>query len=79
MGKCTCYPEIDSSFLCMKHKAYLCKECLKCQDPELYCMFRTSCPIWFLEKRGGKKLLEGDAQPADDRLAFRPPVASAAI
>jgi hypothetical protein len=40
----------------MKHNIYLCDDCLQCRDPELYCKFRPSCPIWFLTKekrRGG--------------------------
>jgi ferredoxin len=36
----------------MKYNVYLCGECLKCRDPELYCKFRSSCPIWFLQKKG---------------------------
>jgi hypothetical protein len=28
----------------------LCDACLKCKDPELYCKFRPSCMIHFLEK-----------------------------
>jgi len=61
MGQCACHSEIETRFLCMKHDRYLCEECLICQDPELYCKFRSSCPIWFLEKRGGKKLLDADS------------------
>ncbi len=38
----------------MKHNIYLCEECLQCRDPELYCKFRPSCPIWFLSKRREK-------------------------
>ena len=67
MGQCACHPEIETRFLCMKHDRYLCEECLKCQDPELYCKFRLSCPIWFLEKRGGQKLLDADSAAADER------------
>jgi hypothetical protein len=36
----------------MKYNVYLCGECLTCRDPELYCKFRSSCPIWFLQKKG---------------------------
>lgn len=52
MGKCSCHPEIETNYLCMKHNVYLCGECLKCRDPEIYCKFRPSCPIWFLQKKG---------------------------
>ncbi len=65
MGQCACHAEIETQFLCMKHNRYLCEECLKCQDPELYCKFRSACPIWFLEKRGGKELLDGEAAAAE--------------
>lgn len=29
----------------------MCEECLKCNDPELYCKFRSACPIWYMERR----------------------------
>jgi uncharacterized 2Fe-2S/4Fe-4S cluster protein (DUF4445 family) len=51
MGKCVNHPERETSFLCSKYNIYMCEECLKCRDPEIYCKFRTSCPIWFMEKR----------------------------
>lgn len=51
MGQCTCHPEIDSRFLCMKHNLYLCEECLTCRDPSIYCKHRSSCAIWFMTKR----------------------------
>jgi hypothetical protein len=51
MGACTCHPEIDSRYLCMKHQVYLCEDCLQCRDPKLYCKHRTACPIWFLQKQ----------------------------
>ena len=67
MGQCACHPEIETRFLCMKHNNYLCEECLKCQDPELYCKFRSACPIWFLGKKGGKELLDADNAAAEER------------
>ena len=54
MGQCLCHPEKDSPYLCMKDNVYLCDECLHCRNPEIYCKYRTSCPIWFMEKRGFK-------------------------
>ena len=51
MGKCINHPERETSYMCMKHQVYLCEECLKCRDPKIYCKFRSSCPIWFMEKR----------------------------
>ena len=52
MGQCSCNPEIETSLLCLKYDRYVCEECLSCQDPELYCKFRSSCP-W--KKEGEKK------------------------
>ncbi len=52
MGQCLCHPEKESQYLCMKDNVYLCDECLHCRNPEIYCKYRTSCPIWFMEKRG---------------------------
>ena len=46
MGKCINHPDRETS--------YLCEECLKCRDPELYCKFRPSCTIWFLSKQKQK-------------------------
>ena len=40
----------------MKHNIYLCEECLECRDPDIHCKFRSSCPIWFMDKRGGKTI-----------------------
>ena len=50
MSECQHHPGRETSFYCSKHQLYLCEECLKCQDPELYCKFRSACPIWFLSK-----------------------------
>jgi len=54
MGECACHPEVDTPYRCQKHGIYLCQECLECRDPEIYCKFRTACPIWFLNKKGVK-------------------------
>lgn len=51
MGACACHPEIDTAQRCMKHEVYLCEECLACRDPKVYCKFRPSCPIWFMERK----------------------------
>jgi len=51
MGTCINHPERETSYLCMKQNIYLCDECLQCRDPELYCKFRESCPIWFMTKK----------------------------
>ncbi|MGB5985288.1 MAG: hypothetical protein WBG37_08275 [Desulfobacterales bacterium] len=51
MGFCINHPDRETCYLCMKHDIYLCEECLSCRDPQIYCKFRPSCPIWFLTKR----------------------------
>ena len=52
MGKCANHPEIETGFKCLKHGTCLCRDCLECRDPELYCTFRPACPIAFMEKSG---------------------------
>jgi len=66
LGKCINHPDRETSYLCMKHNIYLCEECLKCRDPEIYCKFRSSCPIWFLSKRI-KGLDEDDGKKAEEK------------
>jgi ferredoxin len=51
MGKCINHPDRETPYSCMKHQIYLCEECLECRDPNVYCKFRPSCPIWFMDKR----------------------------
>ena len=67
MGKCSCHPEIETSYLCMKYNQYLCKECLRCQDPEIYCKFRSSCPIWFMQKKGIEDWAGADEEAPDEK------------
>ena len=50
MGTCANHPDRETSFMCSKHGIYLCAECLECRDPDIYCKFRTACPIWFEHK-----------------------------
>lgn len=58
----------------MKHNIYLCEECLKCRDPEIHCKFRSSCPIWFMEKRGGKGIDEVPSaeKKIEYKILFKP-------
>ncbi|MBT4508933.1 2Fe-2S iron-sulfur cluster-binding protein, partial [Desulfobacula sp.] len=51
MGNCINHPEIQTSYLCMKHNIYLCDKCLECRDPDIYCKFRSSCPIHFISTK----------------------------
>jgi len=64
MGYCINHPDRETSYMCMKHNVYLCDDCLKCPDPELYCKFRSSCPIWFLQKKGIEGWAAGDEKPS---------------
>ncbi len=52
MENSSCEPNEESRYMCMKHQVYLCKDRLTCRDPKIYCKFRSSCPIWFMEKAG---------------------------
>lgn len=58
----------------MKHNIYMCEECLRCRDPEIYCKFRSSCPIWFMDKR--QKGLDADKTAEEEihqyRVIFQP-------
>ena len=60
MGKCKFHPDRETPYQCMKHNYFLCEECLACNDPDLYCKFRSSCAIHFLSRKGFKT-----AQPAE--------------
>jgi len=67
MGKCVNHPERETSYICMKHNIYLCEECLECRDPEIYCKFRSSCPIYFISKKGFKETeTEHEKEPAGE-------------
>jgi hypothetical protein len=68
MGKCIKHPDRETSYQCLKHTIYLCEECLQCRDPDTYCKFRSSCPIWFLSKRKQKE------EPEDKRWEGGPPL-----
>jgi ferredoxin len=55
MGKCIHHPDHETGYICLKHNIYLCEDCLKCRDPDIYCKFRPSCPIYFISKKGFKE------------------------
>ncbi|WP_080801664.1 hypothetical protein [Desulfamplus magnetovallimortis] len=55
MGKCRNHPDRETPYQCMKHNYFLCNECLQCSDPDIYCKFRSSCPIHFSSKKGFDK------------------------
>jgi hypothetical protein len=54
MSRCHHHPDRETHFYCSKYQIYLCEACLKCRDPQLYCKFRSACPIWFLSKTSEK-------------------------
>ena len=74
MGQCTNHPDRETNTLCMKHNIYLCDECRECPDPDIHCKFRSSCPIWFMEKRGGKAIddVKPDGEGKHYDIQFEP-------
>jgi len=74
MGKCINHPDRETSFLCSKHNIYMCEECLECRDPDIYCKFRSSCPVWFMTKK--KKGLDEEEKIEKEfkqyKVVFRP-------
>lgn len=52
MGKCKKHPNRETPYMCAKYNIYLCKECLQCRDPKLYCKHRSACPIYFITEKG---------------------------
>ncbi len=59
MANCKNHPQTESVYFCSKYKYNLCQACLRCSDPQIYCKFRTSCVIHFLEKEKKIDSLEG--------------------
>lgn len=47
---CTNHPDKAGNYYCAKYNRYLCDECLRCQDPNIFCRHRTACIIWELTK-----------------------------
>lgn len=52
----------------------MCDECLECRDPDIYCKFRSSCPVWFMTKK--KKGLDKEETIVEEakqcRVVFHP-------
>lgn len=44
-------PESPVRYMCMKYNRYREGEAVACQDPDLYCKFRSSCLIHYKDKR----------------------------
>ncbi|MFP4587626.1 MAG: ASKHA domain-containing protein [Desulfohalobiaceae bacterium] len=74
MGKCVNHPQIDTPYKCQKHAIYMCQDCLHCKDPNLYCKFRSSCPIWFIhqERENEKRRNKLEAQADRHQVSFSP-------
>jgi len=74
MGYCINHPDRQTQYLCMKDNIYFCEECLTCRNPEIYCKFRQSCPIWFMVKKGFKSWGSDDEKPVstDHIVTFQP-------
>ena len=51
VNHCVNHPDRETSYECLKHKIFMCQDCIDCRDPEIYCKFRESCTIWFLTKK----------------------------
>ena len=68
MGSCIHHPDRETGYYCMKHQEYRCEECLRCKDPALYCKFRTSCPIWFMQK-AGDSLDEAETETPEEEIS----------
>jgi hypothetical protein len=59
VSTCIHHRDRETRFHCSKHGIYLCEACLDCRDPELFCKFRSSCPIWFMTRKQ-KHLADGE-------------------
>jgi len=48
MGKCSNHPNRETSYVCSKYTTYMCEDCFKCSDPEIYCKFARLVPsgLW---------------------------------
>jgi len=60
MGRCASHPDRETPYQCMKHGVFMCEQCFRCRDPELYCKHRTACPIHFLQKSRKRRDAEAD-------------------
>ena len=60
--RCQNHPDREGQYFCSKYMRYLCEECAVCQDPELYCKFRSGCLIWEKHRAERRGLIEARAQ-----------------
>jgi hypothetical protein len=47
----------------------MCEDCMLCRDPDLYCKFRSACPIHFLTKR--KKNLDDEPESGQETSSVK--------
>jgi hypothetical protein len=54
---CARHADTPAIHNCAKYGRYLCEDCLCCQDPKLFCRWRTSCVIWEVSRhqRAGRE------------------------
>jgi hypothetical protein len=69
MPTCSRHPDRETPYQCMKHGLYMCSECMHCRDPEIYCKFRSSCAIHFMEKESRRIGSSKDDKENTDRVA----------
>jgi len=76
MPTCINHPERETNFVCMKHNIPMCEECLECKDPNLYCKYRSACPIWFFHKENEREKRQQEAgseqEPGYCTVSFQP-------
>ncbi|MEE4242616.1 MAG: RNA polymerase II-associated protein [Desulfopila sp.] len=53
----------ESTLECRKLHKKVTIESAHCSDPKLYCKFRSSCIIWFMEKENYKQSQADDDSP----------------
>lgn len=55
MGKCKKHPNRETPYKCEKYETYLCRDCLACKDPKIYCKHRAACSVYFITEKGFEK------------------------
>ncbi|MFW6179295.1 MAG: 2Fe-2S iron-sulfur cluster-binding protein, partial [Desulfohalobiaceae bacterium] len=74
MGKCVNHPQVETPYKCHKHEVFLCQDCLRCMDPNIYCKFRSSCPIWFIhqERQNEERRSRQQTEAVQHQVSFYP-------
>jgi hypothetical protein len=66
MSGCDNQKETEVTYTCSKYGLRLAPALASCKDPKLYCKYRTSCLIHFLEKQ---RRAPGSRPAADPQTA----------